>query len=112
MRNYSKGHVSTQAVKILKRRSTPTPYTCVAWAPVHKGLEGKEAAHTAARDHAYQDIPSHSPNGRAALVEAEPEPVTVHNRARQTRSVLKPRLYPTLHNISAQFAAHRIRWPT
>lgn len=76
MRNYSKGRVSTQALNILKRRSTPMPCTCVTWVPGHEGLEGNEAANTAACDHAYRDIPSHSPDGRAASAEAEPVPIT------------------------------------
>ena len=96
MRNYIKGRVSVQALKILKRRSTPMPYTCVTWVPGHEGLEGNEAAHAAARDHAFRAIPSHSPHAGTASAEAESVPITYSAILQHQR--LERREYPPPHS--------------
>ncbi|XP_075747127.1 uncharacterized protein LOC142804264 [Rhipicephalus microplus] len=56
-RNFAKGRISANAINILKRRSTPLPYTCVLWVPGHEGLQGNEAAHAVAREHVSQAAP-------------------------------------------------------
>ncbi|XP_070388787.1 uncharacterized protein [Dermacentor albipictus] len=97
-RNYMKGRVSTKAINLLKRGDTPPPYTCIMWVPGHEGLEGNEAAHTAAR----ASVNRASPHGilershpHKSAEETETIPLTYQALLQHYR--LGRRVYPPPH---------------
>lgn len=100
VRNFAKGRVSTEALKMLKSRSNPIPYTCMAWVPGHEGLEGNEAAHATARDLACRannsnNNPSYSRDARPASAGAETVAITYSAILQHHR--LERRVYPPPH---------------
>lgn len=80
----------------MKRQSTQIPFTCVTWVPGHKGLEGNEAAHVAACDHAYRATPSRFLDARTVSAEAESVPKTYSAILQHYR--LARREYPPPHS--------------
>lgn len=97
VRNYTRGRISIEALKILSKSSTPLPYTCVVWVPGHEGLEGNEAAHTAARGHVNRASLTASLEPRLASAAAEVETVPPTYNAILQHHRLARRVYPPPH---------------
>lgn len=97
VRNYTRGRISVEAVKLLNNRRTPLPYTYVKWVPGHEGLEGNEAAHAAARGHVNRASLASSQEQRSFDVEAEPESVPMTYNAILQHYRLGRRVYPPPH---------------